>query len=443
VHGGLRYLARLEFGVAYGSAQERHVLMTRTAPHLIRALPIVVPRIASSNTASIAFTAAAGAAGEVLRAAAGTPRRVLPVSRRLSALESHTLVPALRAADLRGGLLFWEGQLCDDARLVIGLARAAAGLGARILTRCRATALAGDGAEVRDELTGTAFTVKARAVVNATGVWAGTLAPEVRMRPSRGSHVVLGSAAFGGLGAGLMVPVPGELNRYVFALPQGDGRVYAGLTDEPLDGPLPDVPEAPEADIRYLLETLNLVLERPVRRADVLGAYAGLRPLLDAGASRTADLSRRHVVRSGPDGVVTVVGGKLTTYRRMAADAVDAAVRLRGLAAGPSRTRWLPLPGAAPARRLAAVAAPRRLVARYGTEAPKVLADAADRLGGAAGEPVVPGSPVTAAELLWAVRHEGALDAADLLDRRTRIGLVPAERVAALPMAREVLELTV
>jgi len=221
-----------------------------------------------------------------------------------------------------------------------------------------------------------------------------------------------------------MVPLPGELSRAVFVLPQDDGRVYAGFTDEPVDGPVPEVPEAPEADITFLLDVLGTVLERPLGRADVLATFAGLRPLLDAGDRRTADLSRRHAVLVGPDGVVTVVGGKLTTYRRMAADAVDAAVRLRGLPAGPSGTRRLPLPGAAPPARLATVPAPRRLVARYGTEAPIVAA--------LDGDPLV-------AQLLWAVRHEGALDVDDLLDRRTRIGLVPADRAAALPVARAVL----
>ncbi len=435
VHGGLRYLARLDVGVAYESAQERHVLMTRTAPHLVRALPIVLPRAAAHGRAAAGFARAATVAGELLRTTAGTPRTVLPAPRRLSAVETRTLVPALRAAGLRGGLLSWEGQLCDDARLVVGLARAAAGLGARIVTRCRALALSGDGAQVRDELSGTSFPVNARAVVNATGVWAGTLAPRVRLRPSRGTHVVLAAEAFGGLCTGLMVPVPGELNRYVFALPQTDGQVYAGLTDEPVDGPVPDVADPPESDITFLLHTLSAALERPLRRADVRGAFAGLRPLLDTGTGRTADLSRRHAVLTGHDGVVTVVGGKLTTYRRMAADTVDAAVRLRRLPAGRSRTGRLPLPGAAPARLLATVAAPRRLVARYGVEAPRVLAEA----GPAGHEPVVPGGPVTVAELLWAIRHEGALDTADLLDRRTRIGLVPADRGAALPVAEELL----
>ena len=406
VHGGLRYLAKLDVGIAYECAVERHVLMTRTAPHLVRALPMVMPL---GDRGRVAMTAGL-AAGDLLRMAAGTPRRVLPRPRRLSVTETRAWAPALRPDGLCGGLLNWEGQLCDDARLVVGLARAAAGLGARIITRCRVLSLAGDGAVATDELSGERLEIRARAVVNATGVWAGTLAPEVELRPSRGTHLVLPGAAFGGLCAGLTIPVPGETNRFVIALPQADGRVYAGLTDEPVAGPLPDVPDAPESDVTFLLDVLNAALGTPLRRGDVLGAYAGLRPLLADGAGRTADVSRRHAVLTGP----------------------DVAVRARGLPAGPSRTRRLPLPGAATPGRLAAVAAPRRLVARYGTEAPAVLA---------AGDPtpVAPGCPITAAELAWAVRHEGALDVADLLDRRTRLGLVPTDRAAAVPAAEAAL----
>jgi glycerol-3-phosphate dehydrogenase len=324
----------------------------------------------------------------------------------------------------------WDGQLCDDARLVIGLARAAAAEGARIITRCRALAIAGDGAEVRDELTGSTFEIRARAVVNATGVWAGTLVPGVQVRPSLGTHIILPPEALGGLTAGLMVPIPGTIGRAVMALPQPDGLVYAGLTDRPLDGPVPDVPEPPEADIAFLLDVLNTVLDQPLRRADVLGAYAGLRPLLSGRSDRsrrrrqdsgndtdtdTADLSRRHALLTGPDGVVTIVGGKLTTYRRMAADAIDAVLQRTGLPAGPCRTRRLPLPGAGSPQRLAHVPAPRRLVARYGTEAPQVLAEAANQPWLL--EPIADTSPVLGAELLWAIRHEGALDIDDLLDR--------------------------
>ncbi|MCM0674504.1 FAD-dependent oxidoreductase, partial [Micromonospora phytophila] len=324
-----------------------------------------------------------------------------------------------------------------DARLVVGLARAAAARSARILPRCRAVDLHRDGATIEDTRTGSRLHISARAVVNATGVWAGDLTSHVRLRPSRGTHIVLSAARLGGLWTGLTIPVPGEFTRYVFALPQTDGLVYAGLTDEALDGPVPDVPEPTAADIAFLLDVLNSVLDAPLRPADVLGAYAGLRPLLADGDSRTADISRRHAVIDDPDGIISVVGGKLTTYRRMAQDAVDTAVRARRLTAGPCRTRRLPLPGAASSAQLARVQAPRRLVQRYGTEAVDVLAGAPAELR----RPIGPDIPVTGAELLWAAQHELALTVDDLLDRRTRIGLVPAHREAALPVARDILAL--
>jgi glycerol-3-phosphate dehydrogenase len=357
-------------------------------------------------------------------------------------VETRHLAPGLRATGLRGGLLSWDGRLTDDARLVTAVARTAAARGARVLTRVRALELTGSGARVRDELTGEEGEIRARAVINASGVWAGGLVDGIRVRPSRGTHLVLRSDRLGPLPAGLHIPVPGETNRFVLVLPQGDGRVYVGLTDEPVDGDVPDVPQVPETDVGFLLDVLGSALDVPVHRDDVVGAFAGLRPLLDTtpagsgAAPRTADISRRHAVLTSPDGVITVVGGKLTTYRRMAEDAVDAAVSAHRLAAGSSPTASVPLVGAASPRVLAALPAPRRLIRRYGTEAPAVHAlGAADpRLR----EPVVEGHPVTRAELVWAVHHEGALDEADLLDRRTRIGLVPDDRVAALSTAREV-----
>ncbi|MYS27889.1 FAD-dependent oxidoreductase, partial [Streptomyces sp. SID7804] len=277
----------------------------------------------------------------------------------------------------------WDGQLSDDARLVTALARTAAGRGARVLTRVRALSLGPAGARVRDEVTGEEGEIRSRAVINAAGVWAGGLVDGVRIRPSRGTHLVLRPESLGPLPAGMHIPIPGETNRFVLVLPQDDGRVYVGLTDEPVDGDIPDIPQAPETDIGFLLDVLCSVLGAPVRRADVVGAFAGLRPLLDTApegpgtAPRTADLSRRHAVLTSGEGVVTVVGGKLTTYRRMAEDAVDTAVRLRRLPAGPSPTAALPLVGAAPPHVLDGLPAPRRLVRRHGTEAPAVLALAA------------------------------------------------------------------
>src|SRR5262249_47730870 len=163
------------------------------------------------------------------------------------------------------------------------------------------------------------------------------LVDSVRLRPSRGSHLVLDAGLAGLTGTALTVPIPGKFGRFALVLPQTDGRVYLGLTDEPVDGPVPDVPVAPQSDVDLLLEIASSVLKRKLTQADVLGSYAGLRPLLDApGVSRSgADLSRHHAVLTAPNGVITIVGGKLTTYRKMAQDAVDAT----GLAAGPCRTR--------------------------------------------------------------------------------------------------------
>ncbi|MFF8905550.1 glycerol-3-phosphate dehydrogenase/oxidase [Streptomyces olivaceoviridis] len=444
IHGGLRYLASAQFDVAHESAVERGVLMTRTAPHLVAAQPFVLPLTPLVSRAQASLAWAGLRAGDVLRLAARTPRQALPAPRRLSATEARHLAPSVRAAGLRGGLLSWDGKVTDDARLVTALARTAAAHGARVLTRVRALELTGTGARIRDELTGEEGEIRARAVINATGVWAGALTDGIRIRPSRGTHLVLRSERLGALPAGLHIPIPGETNRFVLVLPQGDGRVYVGLTDEPVDGAVPDVPEVPETDIGFLLDVLGSALDTPVSRDEVVGAFAGLRPLLDTsapedptGAPRTSDISRRHAVLTSPDGVTTVVGGKLTTYRRMAQDAVDAAAGARGLRAAPSPTAALPLVGAAAPERLRALPAPRRLVRRYGTEAVAVHALAAQ--DPALAEPVLPGHPVTRAELLWAVRHEGALDESDLLDRRTRIGVVPQDRVQALPTARHIL----
>jgi glycerol-3-phosphate dehydrogenase len=437
VHGGLRYLARGEVGIAYESAAERGLIMSRLAPHLARPLPMVYPWVPGIGRGTRALAGVGLAAADVLRRAAGTRRRTLPGPRRLTAAETMAAVPALRR-DVTGGLLSWDGQLTDDARLVVAIARTAASHGAVILTRCAASDLTGRGALLTDRLTGESFRLRAGAVVNAAGVWAGQLAEGVNLRPSRGTHLVLSDAAFGGLRAGLIAAVPGQRNRYVFAVPvPGEPRVYVGLTDEPVEGPLPDVPEPAPGEIAFLLDAVGGLLDTRPRAGDVLGAFAGLRPLLGdaAAAGSTADLSRRHAVLTSPDGVITVVGGKLTTYRRMAQDAVDKALAGR---AAPCGTRRLPLVGAAAPPVLARVPAPARLVARYGTEAPDVLALAGREPWLA--EPVTDGLPVTGAELAFAAAHEGALDAGDLLDRRTRIGLVPADRARALAAAARVLD---
>jgi len=464
VHGGLRYLANGQVGVALESAVERGILMEVTAPHLTRAMPYVVPFTSATPRLQRTLTRAGMRAGDLLRRGARTSSATLPPPRRLSSTELRTLAPPLRHAGLVGGTLSWDGQLEDDARLVVTLARTAAGRGAHVRTRARVLTATGTGVELRDELTGATHRVSARAVVSATGVWADQLVDEVRLRPSRGTHLVLRADALPGLSTAVFAPVPGQTNRFVMVLPQPDGTLYVGLTDEPVEGEMPDVPTPSEGEIGFLLDVVAASFDRALHRSDVVGAYAGLRPLLDTGAAgaagpagaaggSTADLSRRHAVLTSRSGVITVVGGKLTTYRRMAEDAVDAAVGAMGATgatgstgpgAGPCVTRTLPLLGAAPRAELAALELPDRLVRRYGTDAALVLTTAREVTGlgdDALLAPVAAGVPVTLAELVFGVTHEGAADVDDLLDRRTRVGLVPADREAALPAAERAIEL--
>jgi glycerol-3-phosphate dehydrogenase len=438
VHGGLRYLAKGDVGIAFESARERGILMERTAPHLVRPLPFVTPLNDDHRRGPALLTATGFRAGDLLRAAAGTSRSTLPAPRRISASEAALLAPGLRRSDLRGALLHWDGQLVDDARLVIAVARTAAALGARILTYAEAGDVHGEGAVVTDLHGGGEIEIRARHVVNATGVWADTVDAAVELRPSRGAHLVLDAARLGNPSAGVTVPVRGELGRWVFTLPQGDGRVLVGLTDVPLAGPVPDVPEADDHDEHFLLSTVSRAFDLPLGPADVIGRFAGLRPLLAAADGHaTADLSRSHRIIDGEDGIVTVVGGKLTTYRRMAEDAVDHLAAHRGANVGRSRTARIPLVGAAARNRLPGIAATPHLVRRYGTEAPAVaaLAERDPQLG----EPLAAGLPAIGAELAFGLAHEGALTVDDLLDRRTRIGLVAADRDAALSTAEALL----
>ena len=436
VHGGLRYLAKGQFGLAHQSAVERGILMARTAPHLTRALGMVAPVGGAVDGLDAGLAAAGFVAGNLLRVGAGTSRATLPSPRWLTPHEARLLTPAIEPRGLRGGLLSWDGQLTDDARLVVTVARTAAAFGARILPRCRVDAIDADGAHVHDVRADQSLLVRARHVVNATGVWADRLHPEVRLRPSKGAHLVLHAAALGDPRAALTVPVPGERARYVFALPQDDGRVDVGLTDEPVDVAAED-PVADEADETFLLTTLSRALERDLTPQDVVGSYAGLRPLLEAAEGASSDLSRDHAVLERVDGLLTVVGGKLTTYRRMAQDVVDRIAARDEVAAGPCVTASQPLVGAAPRARLMGLAADPGLVRRHGVEAVEI--EALMRREPELAEPVVAGRGYRRAELVWAARHEGALEVDDLLDRRTRIGLITADRATAAAGAEDVL----
>jgi glycerol-3-phosphate dehydrogenase len=445
VHGGLRYLASGQVGVAHESAVERGVLMDVTAPHLTHAMPTLMPFGSDMPRHQAVAARAATWAGDLLRRGAGTSVETLPRPRHLSRTEALQLAPSLRRNGLRGAMLGWDGQLEDDARLVTTVARTAAAHGAHVRTRARVVSATGTSVRVRDELTGAMHDVAARAVVNATGVWAGDLVEEVQLRPSRGTHLVLREETIPDLRVVVYAPVPDSFNRFVLVLPQPDGTLYVGLTDEPADGPVPDVPLPTEPEIGFLLDVVSAAFEQPIHRTDVVGAFAGLRPLLDVPSEgETADISRRHAVLTSRTGVVTIVGGKLTTYRWMAQDAVDAALAESGLDAGPCRTQALPLLGAAPRDVLAGLEQPERLVRRFGTDAELVLRSAGSVTGLSEDELLAPVSddvPVTLAELVFGVTHEGAHDVDDLLDRRTRVGLVPADRPLAVPAAERALAL--
>ncbi|WP_433163982.1 glycerol-3-phosphate dehydrogenase/oxidase [Kribbella sp. CA-247076] len=437
VHGGLRYLASGHVGIAYESAVERGILMKTTAPHLVHPVPQIAPWLPQARFAQAALLRSAFLGGDVLRTVARTSDDYLPHSRRVSSAEILRYAPTLRPEGMRGGFLTWDGQLYDDARLVVAIARTAALYGARVLTRVAATDVTGRGAVLVDQLTGQRLQVDASVVINAAGIWADQVAAGIKLRPSRGSHLVLPQSVFGGLSAVLTVPVPGELRRVVMAIPAPDDRVYVGLTDEDAPGPVSDVPHATEAEIDFLLSTISAAVRVPLTRSDLLGTYAGLRPLLGTGhhkgEDKTADISRRHAVITSPDGLVTIVGGKLTTYRRMAQDALDTALSQSSLEVRrPCLTHRIPLVGAADRVQLATVRAPSRFVQRYGVEAPEVIAGPPSLL-----EPIAPGLRTTYAELRFAVRHEGALTVDDVLDRRTRIGLSAVDRELALPAVRE------
>lgn len=442
IHGGLRYLAKMDFGVAWESAVERRWLMGWIAPHLVRPLGFVIPD-ARSAPAWEGLAAAAGVSiYDVLRRLSGLGGRTLPRPQLLSSRAVGALVPALDAAALRRGYLYWDGQAVDDARLVLGAVRTAAGLGTHVMRDVKAKSLTATSVDAVDTRTGEPVSIRAKVVVNATGVWAADFEPELSVTPSRGTHLVVRAERLGNPHAAHTVAVPGHFGRYVFVLPQPGGVVYIGLTDQEDHTADGHHPQVPEHDVDFLLDIVNTTLAVPLTRADVVGSYAGLRPLVQAphddGPDGTADISRRHLIRDVPGAPITVVGGKMTTYRRMAQDAVDAVTARLGVDQ-PCRTKTLPLVGAASAKVLGAVDAPARLVEKYGTEAAAV--QALQRHHPILAEPLFEGTGITGAELLFAVRAEGAASVADLLERRTRLAFVPADAARARARAAQILAL--
>jgi glycerol-3-phosphate dehydrogenase len=360
-----------------------------------------------------------------LRAAARTPAH-LPRSRWVSGDDARALVPVL-GPDVRSAVVHVDGALEDDLRLVVAVARTAALHGARVVTHCSASDIEARGAVLTDELTGETCSVRARHVVVAAGVWSGALVDDVPLRPSKGAHVLLRADAVRSPTSAFNILVPGTRNRYVFAVPRPDGTVQVGLTDDPVDH-VADEPHVSADDEQFLLETLSSGLDRQVTSRDVIGRFAGLRPLLGgADSSASADLSRRHALLDR-GGVSVIVGGKLTTYRRMAQDTVDRVVRTLGTAAA-CRTAQLPLVGARPSHPDPAL--PLRLRRRFGAEAADVAACGA-------GLPLAGEGPSLQCEAVWAIAAEGAVTAEDV-ERRLRLDLVPQWREASRPAIDQLL----
>ncbi|MGH9042028.1 MAG: FAD-dependent oxidoreductase, partial [Acidimicrobiia bacterium] len=464
VHGGLRYLNQREFRLVYEALAERQRLL-RLAPHLVRPLPFLIPVFASGTAGKAGARAYARAIGVALWMYDATGgARIGKLHRRLSHAETLERMPDLDVDRLAAGFLYYDARV-DDARLTLTVVKTAASHGAVVANYVEATGLrrTGDqvtGAVLTDRREGTSLDVSAKVVVNAAGVWADELRAldEGRnpgsIRPAKGVHITL-PAGRPHLEVAAVLPVSGD-KRSVFVVPWGE-RVYVGTTDTDYDGPL-DEPTCTAADVDYLLGALNAWIRTPVDRSEVLGRWAGLRPLVGGtpGArgvpgktvtGRTADLSRRHSVRISPSGMVSIVGGKLTTYRKMAADAVDEALEMRRkagdrTAAGRSRTASVPLFGAegydevsgpgAGERLGVATDVAEHLAGRYGGQARTVAAMVAEHPGLA--EPLVPGLPYLVAEAVYAARYEMALTLEDVLSRRTRALLLDAAAtVAAAP----------
>lgn len=441
VHGGLRYLANGQVDVAWESAVERGHLMRFIAPHLVHPMPQVFPILVGDAPRRVAVTRIGLKAGDALRALARTSPHLLPGSRRLSAQQTLQWVPALDPDQVRGGLLSWDGRLEDDARLVVAVARTAAAYGARILTGAQVRRADGHGVEV--DIDGELLQIHARSVISAVGVWAESFDSKLSVTPSQGTHVLLPANRLGNPRAALTVPVPELHGRYCFILPRPDDLLLAGITDIEVPGEIPPVPMPGAAEVTWILEQVSRVLARPVTTQDVIGTFAGLRPLVTTGEHHqaTADISRRHLVRCSTAGVITIAGGKLTTYRRMAQDVVDKVTDR------PCVTRTLPLIGATRSTGNAAVTTPDfgrkqveadRLVRRYGAEAERLVAMAqGDPL---LSEPVAPGVPVLGVEIAFALSCEGARTFQDCVERRTRLSLVPSQLAAAEERVMEIIK---
>jgi glycerol-3-phosphate dehydrogenase len=443
IHGGLRYLEQMRLGLVHEALTERARLV-ELAPHLVRLEPLVFPLYGAPVVNRLFY-----GAGLTLYDLLGSARRV---GRHHHLMRDRTLelAPVLRREGLRGSIVYHDG-VEDDARYALAVARTALAMGGFVVTRARVSALLleGDratGVRVHDRVGDADVEIRARHVIDATGVWEadadGPLGPSMRIVPSRGAHLIVDRARIP-VRHGMSIRVPG---RVFFLVPWPDHWII-GTTDAPYEGP-PDRPAASGAEVDELLAKVNHVLQVDLTRADVLGTYAGLRPLVGGTvAGSTVKVSREHRIRADANGLVHISGGKYTTYRIMARDAVQAALGAES-ASRPSTTATLPIRGAAAPAELRALATglarehglservAGRLVDRHGTEAEQIA-----RLGAAEDHlrPLGDGLAQIEAEVVWAAREELALSLDDVLARRARLaaelpdrGATIAPRVAAL-----------
>jgi glycerol-3-phosphate dehydrogenase len=430
IHGGLRYLQQKDFVLVYEALAERQRLLGN-APHLVTRLPFLIPLFGKDGIVNQSVARTYSTALWLYDLTGGV--RIGERHRRLSRRQTMADFPALDTRRLIDGFRYWDAW-ADDARLTLTVARTAVShYGAVAANYAPVIALRrGDNQRVCGAVLRDGTDIAAATVVNATGVWSDELraladggAAGARLRPAKGIHLTFKADRVPTMTAAVL-PVPGD-RRTIFVVPWGD-FTYVGTTDTDYDGPLDD-PQCGAEDVAYLLKALNAALTVPVSEADVVGGWAGLRPLVkDARDTRTADLSRRHVVSVSEDGMINVMGGKLTTYRRMAADAVDEVARALGRPFLRSPTRRLPLLGAdrtlalrepgSAARLGVSAEVLTHLVNRYGSEARTVIAmmEADPQLG----RPLLAGLPYLRAEAVYAARYEMAWTLDDVLSRRTR-----------------------
>jgi glycerol-3-phosphate dehydrogenase len=426
VHGGVRYLEQGNVSLVMSALKERG-LLRQNAPHLVHDLAFVVPNYSWWEAPFY------GIGLKLYDLLAG--KYGFGPSKVLSKEETLALLPGLEPDELRGGVIYYDGQF-DDARLLIHLAMTAADHGATILNYCSATSLLRDdegylnGVVARDEETGEELNLRARIVVNATGVFTDSIrrmadsSIEPLLITSQGIHLVFDRSFLRGDTA-LMVPRTSD-GRVLFVIPW-HGHAVAGTTDTPVDAPSLE-PRALDEEIEFILETASRYFTRPPTRADVLAVYVGLRPLVK-GDGKTSALSRDHVIHVDASGLLTITGGKWTTYRHMAEDTVDHAITLGRLRDEPCPTRNLHIHG------FLENAAGEGPLEVYGADAQAIRALAQNEN---LGQQLHPALPYIAAEVVWAARNEMARSVEDVLARRTRALFLNAGAAIAMaePVAR-------